>query len=276
MKLLFIDADGTLLHHKGFIPESALRACQKAQENGHKICLCTGRQRIEVYGDMLKLDYDGLITGSGAYVEVKGNVLEEKKFSLDQIRFLIQYLNHHQIDAIYEMNDGLAGTSKTKYAIQKLVQKHCGHLSRQDYEKHGLVQVLHNLKVYENIEQLPVNKISFLESARSYQQVENDLKAYFDCVPSTFEPFGNQSGEISEKNITKAHGMDTLLAYYQTTPEDAIAIGDGFNDLCMFEKAKISVAMGNADPKVKEKADLVTTDLLHDGIFNAFKELHLI
>ena len=276
MKILFIDADGTLLHHEGFIPESALRACQKAQKNGHKICLCTGRQRIEVYGDMLKLDYDGLITGSGACVEVRGNILEEKSFSIDQIRFLINYLNRHQINALYEMNDGLAGTKNTQEAIQKLVQKYCGHLSGQDYEKHGLVQVLHNLKIYENIEQLPVNKISFLESGRSYQQVEEDLQDYFDCVPSTFEPFGNQSGEISEKNITKAHGMDTLLAYYNATPENAIAIGDGFNDLCMFEKAKISVAMGNADPKVKEKADMVTDDLLHDGDFNAFKELHLI
>lgn len=276
MKILFIDADGTLLHHEGFIPKSALRACQKAQKNGHKICLCTGRQRIEVYGDMLKLDYDGLITGSGASVEVRGNILEEKNFSIDQIRFLIDYLNRHQINALYEMNDGLAGTKNTQEAIQKLVQKYCGHLSGQDYEKHGLVQVLHNLKIYENIEQLPVNKISFLESGRSYQQVEEDLQDYFDCVPSTFEPFGNQSGEISEKNITKAHGMDTLLAYYNATPEDAIAIGDGFNDLCMFEKAKISVAMGNADPKVKEKADMVTDDLLHDGVFNAFKELHLI
>ena len=276
MKILFIDADGTLLHHEGFIPERALRACQKAQKNGHKICLCTGRQRIEVYGDMLKLDYDGLITGSGACVEVRGNILEEKSFSIDQIRFLINYLNRHQINALYEMNDGLAGTKNTQEAIQKLVQKYCGHLSGQDYEKHGLVQVLHNLKIYENIEQLPVNKISFLESGRSYQQVEEDLQDYFDCVPSTFEPFGNQSGEISEKNITKAHGMDTLLAYYNATPENAIAIGDGFNDLCMFEKAKISVAMGNADPKVKEKADMVTDDLLHDGVFNAFKELHLI
>ena len=187
MKILFIDADGTLLHHEGFIPESALRACQKAQKNGHKICLCTGRQRIEVYGDMLKLDYDGLITGSGASVEVRGNILEEKSFSIDQIRFLIDYLNRHQINALYEMNDGLAGTKNTQEAIQKLVQKYCGHLSGQDYEKHGLVQVLHNLKIYENIEQLPVNKISFLESGRSYQQVEEDLQDYFDCVPSTFE-----------------------------------------------------------------------------------------
>lgn len=44
----------------------------------------------------------------------------------------------------------------------------------------------------------------------------------------------------------------------------------------MFEKAYLSVAMGNAPQEIKDKADMITTSLDDDGVYHAFKELKLI
>lgn len=276
MKIIFLDADGTLLHHEGFIPQSALQACQLAQKNGHKIVLCTGRQKVEVYGDMLKLDYDGMITGSGAHVEVNHQLLEERTFSKEQLHILLEYMHKNDIDAIFETTEGLVGNQKTYNHLDQMIQKQCKHLSPELFAKHGLVQVQHNLKVTDAILEYPVNKISFLESDISYQEIYDALHRQFDLVPATFAPFGKESGEISEKTITKATGMQSILNYFDRSAEDAIAIGDGFNDLCMFEVAKTSVAMGNAPIEVQKKADRVTTSLDNNGIYNAFIVLGLI
>ncbi|MDY5232353.1 MAG: HAD family hydrolase [Faecalicoccus sp.] len=276
MKIIFLDADGTLLHHEGFIPQSALQACQLAQKNGHKIVLCTGRQKVEVYGDMLKLDYDGMITGSGAHVEVNHQLLEERTFSKEQLQILLEYMHKNDIDAIFETTEGLVGNQKTYNHLDQMIQKQCKHLSPELFAKHGLVQVQHNLKVTDAILEYPVNKISFLESDISYQEIYDALHRQFDLVPATFAPFGKESGEISEKTITKATGMQSILNYFDRSAEDAIAIGDGFNDLCMFEVAKTSVAMGNAPIEVQKKADRVTTSLDNNGIYNAFIVLGLI
>jgi len=276
MKIIFLDADGTLLHHEGFIPQSALQACQLAQKNGHKIVLCTGRQKVEVYGDMLKLDYDGMITGSGAHVEVNHQLLEERTFSKEQLQVLLEYMHKNDIDAIFETTEGLVGNQKTYDHLDQMIQKQCKHLSPELFAKHGLVQVQHNLKVTDAILEYPVNKISFLESDISYQEIYDALHRQFDLVPATFAPFGKESGEISEKTITKATGMQSILNYFDRSAEDAIAIGDGFNDLCMFEVAKTSVAMGNAPIEVQKKADRVTTSLDNNGIYNAFIVLGLI
>lgn len=276
MKIIFLDADGTLLHHEGFIPQSALQACQLAQKNGHKIVLCTGRQKVEVYGDMLKLDYDGMITGSGAHVEVNHQLLEERTFSKEQLQILLEYMHKNDIDAIFETTKGLVGNQKTYDHLERMIQKQCKHLSPELFAKHGLVQVQHNLKVTDAILEYPVNKISFLESDISYQEIYNALHRQFDLVPATFAPFGKESGEISEKTITKATGMKSILNYFDRSAEDAIAIGDGFNDLCMFEVAKTSVAMGNAPIEVQKKADRITTSLDNNGIYNAFIVLGLI
>lgn len=276
MKIIFLDADGTLLHHEGFIPQSALQACQFAQKNGHKIVLCTGRQKVEVYGDMLKLNYDGMITGSGAHVEVNHQLLEERTFSKEQLQILLEYMHKNDIDAIFETTRGLVGNQKTYDHLDQMIQKQCKHLSPELFAKHGLVQVQHNLKVTDAILEYPVNKISFLESDISYQQIYDALHRQFDLVPATFAPFGKESGEISEKTITKATGMKSILNYFDRSAEDAIAIGDGFNDLCMFEVAKTSVAMGNAPIEVQKKADRITTSLDNNGIYNAFIVLGLI
>lgn len=276
MKIIFLDADGTLLHHEGFIPQSALQACQLAQKNGHKIVLCTGRQKVEVYGDMLKLDYDGMITGSGAHVEVNHHLLEERTFSKEQLQILLEYMHKNDIDAIFETTRGLVGDQKTYDHLERMIQKQCKHLSPELFAKHGLVQVQHNLKVTDSILEYPVNKISFLESDISYQEIYDALHRQFDLVPATFAPFGKESGEISEKTITKATGMKSILNYFDRSAEDAIAIGDGFNDLCMFEVAKTSVAMGNAPIEVQKKADRITTSLDNNGIYNAFIVLGLI
>lgn len=49
IKVIFLDVDGTLCNYEGVIPESAKQAIKQARKNGHKVYICTGRSRAEVY-----------------------------------------------------------------------------------------------------------------------------------------------------------------------------------------------------------------------------------
>lgn len=66
-----------------------------------------------------------------------------------------------------------------------------------------------------------------------------------------------------------------MMDYYGADYHDAIVFGDGANDMSMFTDEWTKVAMGNAIPELKAKADLVTTDVDHDGIYNACAVLGL-
>ena len=48
-KIIFIDVDGTLLDYENKLPQSAVIAIQQACANGHKVYICTGRSKAEVY-----------------------------------------------------------------------------------------------------------------------------------------------------------------------------------------------------------------------------------
>jgi hydroxymethylpyrimidine pyrophosphatase-like HAD family hydrolase len=84
-------------------------------------------------------------------------------------------------------------------------------------------------------------------------------------------------GLIIKNNLThKGDGMKWLLNFLNLKLENAMAIGDWFNDLSMLQHAGIGVAMKNGEEKVKEIADVITE--FDNEQFGAMKhiEKHLL
>ena len=52
-------------------------------------------------------------------------------------------------------------------------------------------------------------------------------------------------------------------------------IGDGSNDVAMFERSGLSIAMGNASAEVRGAADFVTDSNREDGFANAIEKFIL-
>ena len=277
MKLIFLDADGTLFHHEGYIPNSAIDACIQAQKNGHKVILCTGRQRIEIFGDMLKIDYDAIIAGSGATIECDHEIIEENTLSKEESEYLTKYLLDRNIPANFESSTKIYANRFTKDTMLKKVEEQCKGKSEEEKAKHGLTILTNQITVVDSLEGLSYNKVSIIDNGKTpYKTIQDDLSDRYVVIPATFAPLGKESGEITSFHINKATGMDCVIRYFNADIKDTIAIGDGFNDLPMFEKAHLSVAMGNAPQEIKDKADIITTSLDEDGVYNAFKELKLI
>lgn len=59
--------------------------------------------------------------------------------------------------------------------------------------------------------------------------------------------------------VTKASGLSLALDLMGAPKDGIIGFGDGENDLPLFEASDIAIAVANALPEVKAKADIVTT-----------------
>ena len=82
--------------------------------------------------------------------------------------------------------------------------------------------------------------------------------------------------DITAKGNTKAHGIQVILDHLHLSVDDAMAFGDGGNDIPMLLAAGTGIAMGNSDDKVKAAADYVTTSVDDNGIANALQRFGLI
>ena len=72
--------------------------------------------------------------------------------------------------------------------------------------------------------------------------------------------------DLAPVGVSKASGLDHVARELGIDPADALAVGDGRNDLEMFEWAGRSVAMGQAIQLVLDAADDVTDSVYEDGL----------
>ena len=105
------------------------------------------------------------------------------------------------------------------------------------------------------------------DKASCYKLLEND----FDFIEHN-----DVVVEMVPKGFSKGTGIKRLCELKGIDITDTIAIGDGANDVDMFEVAGFSVAMGNGASRAKDAADHVTSTLHEDGIQNALLHLGLI
>ena len=82
--------------------------------------------------------------------------------------------------------------------------------------------------------------------------------------------------DILDKSGSKARGIQAALNKLGLDRQDAMAFGDGLNDLEMMGAAGFGIAMGNAAPELKAAADYVCPRADEDGIWRALTDLGVI
>ncbi|MGH7040793.1 MAG: HAD hydrolase family protein, partial [Acetobacteraceae bacterium] len=81
--------------------------------------------------------------------------------------------------------------------------------------------------------------------------------------------------DITHAHANKGAVVDTLAKLTGIARERIAAIGDMPNDVAMFRRAGVSIAMGNADDKVKAQARYVTDSNEQDGFAKAIRRFVL-
>lgn len=79
--------------------------------------------------------------------------------------------------------------------------------------------------------------------------------------------------ECTPWGVSKASGLRHLCELLDVPIELAVAVGDDDNDLAVLRAAGTSVAMGNANERVRTTCDLVVADCDHDGIVEVIERL---
>ena len=278
-KILFIDVDGTLVDYENHLPESAVRAIRAARAAGHRVYICTGRSKAEVYPPLWDIGLDGMIGGNGSYVEDHGTVVMHQLITPEQARRIVDWLHSRKLEFYLESNNGLFASEHFETAGQAAMQEYTRRKGRPGAEQMTVRQAFPDMIFGCAGEQLyrdDLNKVSYLLG--SYQEFL-DTKAQFpDMQNGTWGGAGETAlfGDIGVKDITKANAIQHLLAYLGADVKDTIAFGDAKVDIPMLEYCAYGVAMGSGGEEIKAMADLVTDSVDEDGLYNAFVKLGLI
>jgi Cof subfamily protein (haloacid dehalogenase superfamily) len=81
--------------------------------------------------------------------------------------------------------------------------------------------------------------------------------------------------DVTHPLANKGAALLAIADLLSIRPSEIAVIGDGGNDVAMFEQAGFSIAMGNADAKVQSAADVVTKSNREDGFADAIERFIL-
>jgi hypothetical protein len=269
-KILFFDIDGTLLDAKGCVADSTREALRRAAQRGHKLFICTGRAKAQVFPEIMALGFDGVIAVTGAEVWVGDEMIFQSCMDPEQVeRFLEHFEKKHCSYGLQTAVGALCtreGWEYTRQRFQRLGRD--PEVVEANMRRFAAVDTLHGRQ--------DVEKLFYNYSDETVEQVQAWLGDYFHVERSSFSDADDYSGEITQVGMDKSVGMARVLKYYGLDRKDSVAFGDGPNDAEMLSFAGTGVAMGNARPKLKALADYVTDDIFHDGILHAMEYLQLI
>lgn len=274
-KIIFLDVDGTLVDYEGRLPDSAACAVRQARANGHRVYICTGRSRAEVYPFLWEIGLDGMIGGNGSYVEDHGTVVMHQMLTAAQCRAVVDWLQARGLPFYLESNSGLyAGAdfaTGAAAAIREYSRRKNGDMGVMTVQQ-AFPDMIYDGELYRE----DVNKISFV--LQEHEDYPDAAAAFPDLKAGTWGGTGETAlfGDLGVKHITKAHAIEKLLTYLQADRADTIAFGDAKVDIPMLEYCAYGVAMGNGGEEIRAMADLITDDVDQDGLWNAFCRLELV
>ena len=273
-KVIFLDVDGTLINYSNELPESARKAVQLARQNGHKVYICTGRSKAEVYDYVWNVGFDGMIGGNGSYVEHDGEVVMHQLITLEQCKRIVDWCHSRNIEFYLESNNGLFASENFETAGEPVIREYQARKGRDATVtvREAFPEMIFGGELYRD----DLNKVSFI--LNSYQDHLDSIEEFPDLKPGTWGGAGEIAlfGDLGVKDIDKGHAIDVLLKHLGADIKDTFAFGDAKVDIPMLEYCNVGVAVASGGDEIKAMADYVTDAVDDDGIYNAFVHFGLI
>lgn len=257
IKALFFDIDGTLVSFKTHrMPESTKKAIAEVRKRGIKVFVATGRH-FSAINNLEDTIFDGYITMNGCYcLAGTDKVIFKQCIPQKDILSFIDYLKN-------------VSTFPCMFIEEKAMT-----FNMIDREVEDLLELL-------KFKEIPIKPLDYFRDKEIFQltaffkeEQDNEvMKSLPNCIQMRWFP---TFADVIKSGVDKGVGIDKIGEYFGFKASEAIAFGDGGNDIEMLKHAKIGVAMGNAKDPVKEIADYVTDDVDNDGVMKALKHFNLI
>lgn len=265
-EVLVLDIDGTLTNSKKEITQKTLDAVIRAQEEGIKVVIASGRPTpgITKVAKTVKLDeYGGYILSfnGGKIINFKtGEIIYNETLPMEMIPAIYEEAVENNAGIIsYEGDDAIAGNGIDEY-------------NELEARINGIG--LREVEDFPNYIKFPINKCLLTGKPEHMAEVEEKMKGRFGNFLNIYrsEPF---FVEVMPQNIDKAYSLGKLLRHLELDRSQMIACGDGFNDLSMIKYAGLGVAMANAQEEVRKAADYITRSNDEDGIAHVIDKFML-
>jgi Cof subfamily protein (haloacid dehalogenase superfamily) len=255
--LIALDIDGTLVHDDGFLSPEVIREVQRVKNLGHEVIIATGRAAANAVPVVRDLGIEqGFVVSSNGAVTVELDQEHPKGFKM------VDVVTFDPAEVLAELIENLPDAH---FAVEDVDGSYRFHrpfptyaLGDQNFET-PLEELMHH----------PVSRVVVLSP-------QHDVDEFLGLISkiglaSVSYAIGYTAWlDISPQGVTKASALENQRQRLGIANEQVLVMGDGRNDIEMFQWAKsgggLAFAMGQAPEEVQLAATDVTSSVTDDGV----------
>jgi len=256
IRLFLADVDGTLVTQDKVLTDRAIAAVAKLKQAGILFAITSGRppRGMSMLVEPLELTTPIAGFNGGVFVHPDMSVIEQRVIPDDVTPSVIDVLGAHGMDVwVYRGSDWFIRDPRAP------------HVAREAWTVKFEPTVIANFA--------PV-----FDAVAKVVGVSDDYDAVQKAVDAVRDRFGDHVSaarsqpyyaDVTNPDANKGGVARYLSKVYDIPAEEIATIGDQPNDVLMFARSGLSIAMGNASPEVQKAARRVTTSNEDEGFANA-------
>ncbi len=277
-KMIVLDLDGTLLNDYKEVSKENINLIKRAyNEKGIISVIATGRplgyanQICNLYGNCFA---NYIIACNGAVI--KNNEMNEY---IRKVTFTNEEILNFRKIFLEENADYMMLYTDEQVITETKNGKELKDIGASINQKKTKAENIENvIKSHPNLikllcliggDTLALEKI--IEKVNRLDGIESSVICNY-LYKTEENVFESKYIDIMKKGCSKKNAIHILAEKLGIKQEEIIVMGDGGNDISMFECAGLKIAMANAEKYLKEKADFVTTSNNENGVANAIKK----
>lgn len=262
VRLLIADIDGTLVNREKLLTPRSVQAVQELNDAGILFGITTGRPPA---GTRMLVDS---LPGLKFIAGFNGGVVVRRDFSLFKENLLpaaaaqqvVRIIEEHKMDVwLYTDKDWFVRDPKA-YRVdreQKTVQFPPKVTPTYDGLFDRVAKIVGVSQNYDTV-------------ARCEKNVQERCGASVSAARS--QPFYL---DVTHPNANKGEVVVMASEFAGIPTQEIATVGDMPNDITMFKKSGVSIAMGNASPEVRKAATYVTASNEEEGFARAVEDFIL-
>lgn len=263
VRLVIADVDGTLVTQEKVLTKRAIDAAQRLRDAGILFAITSGRppKGMAMLIDPLKLSEPVAAFNGGVITQPDlTTVLREQFLAPEAVVQAREAILAHNLDVwVY--------TDQTWYVRDV----NAPHVAREQWTVKFPPVVTHELE-------------KLTERVAKVVGVSDDLAAVARCEKDVQQALGNTVSaarsqpyylDVTNPKANKGEVVLAMSELLKVPPEEIATVGDMPNDVLMFVKSGVSIAMGNASDEVKAKATYATASNKEEGFAIAMERFVL-
>jgi len=238
IKAIAVDYDWTLTNKKKEIAPSVKESMRRAEESGVQVMIATARTLINIQDKIKRFN----LTTSGPIISENGGVIKDQITGKEVI---------------------LGSLEKAEEAY-KILRKKVKGLKRQPQMNlpHHTIRKTDVVLIVKKKDLVAIDKV----------MKTIDLDVDYTCAPTPYHP-GQIGVFIKKTGVDKGVGLKIASEMIGIKTSEVAAIGDSENDIKMFNVAGFSYAVGNADERLKQRANMIVHGKYGEGVSEAFNHI---